>query len=430
MTAGTRTAEPTTAALRHNRPFRLLWVGQALSSFGSSMSAVALPLVLLAAGHPVTAVAALGTAVAVAGLAVRLPAGMLSDRYDERTVLICTDLVRLVAVGALAGCLLAHTLPLWLGFVSVVVTTGAVEVFKPSQSRLVRRIVTAEQLSAAVSLNQARSYGAEIAGPAAAGMLVGVRPAVPFTVDALTFLVSALCVAAAVPARRGAPRESAPTAAPARPAGGFWDRFTAGWRYLAADPFLRRATLYFSGLTVAFTTFGTALLLGVGRQSHGATAAGWAISTAAVAGLIGSLAAPRARRHLSLTAVVAAAPAVAALLLLTSWGTGNTLVFVAAFSAMCLLVPMINASVGTVMATSVPEEIYGRVATANDFVVQLLQPCGPLVAGLLVTRSLSLTALVLAGGFAVLAALALALPAPGAAAPAGPAPEHVTGALE
>jgi hypothetical protein len=65
------------------------------------------------------------------------------------------------------------------------------------------------------------------------------------------------------------------------------------------------------------------------------------------------------------------------------------------------------------MATSIPEEIYGRVTTANDFAVQLLQPCAPLAAGLLlVSCSLPTTALVLAACFAVLALLALTMPAP------------------
>ena len=426
MTTATRVVGAPAAPLRHNRQFRLLWVGQALSAFGSSMSGVALPLVLLAAGHPVTAVAAVGTAVAAAGLAARIPAGFISDRYDERALLIGCDLVRLVAIGAVAVCAAVRPLPLWLAFGAVIVSAVAVEVFKPSQFRLVRRVVTEEQIPSAVSLNQARSYGAEIAGPAAAGLLIGLRPALPFTIDALTFLVSAVCVAAAVPALRAV--SAAPHAQPAdgaaAPAGpgagkgpepGFWHRFTLGWRHLARDPFLRRSTAYFCGLTVMFTAFGSALVLGVGREHGGAQAVGWSVSTAAVAGLLGSLAAPRVQRLLPLPAIVTIGPAAAALLLLTAWLTGATLAFVAGFSAMCLLVPVINASVSTVMATSVPKEIYGRVATANDFVVQLLQPFGPLAAGLLLSRSLPTTAAVLAAGFGVLAILAVTLPTLGRA---------------
>jgi hypothetical protein len=87
---------------------------------------------------------------------------------------------------------------------------------------------------------------------------------------------------------------------------------------------------------------------------------------------------------------------------------------------MSLLVPAINAAVVSVMATSVPPEIYGRVTTANDFVVQLLQPCAPLAAALLLTTSsLAVTALVLAVSYVVLALLAFTLPTP-TAAPSAP----------
>ncbi|MBM9508896.1 MFS transporter [Actinacidiphila acididurans] len=414
MTTATLSARHQEPKLRHNRRFRMLWAGQVLSGFGSSMSGVALPLVLLAAGRPTTAVAVVGTAVALAGLTLRIPAGLISDRYDQRVLLIGCDLLRLVAIGTVAVWVAVRPLPLWLALGAVVVSAAATEVFKPSQFRLIRRIVTPGQIPSAISLNQARAYAADMAGPAAAGLLIGTRPAVPFAVDALSFLASAVCVAATVRGLRPAPAvpEDAPAARHAQ-GPGFWSRLTVGLRHVARDPFLRRSTVFFSGLTVTFTMLGSTLLLGVGRESGGARAVGWALSTAALAGLLGSLSAPYLRRLLPLPVLVATGPAVATALLVTAWLTGSTLALVAGFSAMCLLVPAINAAVVAVMATSIPEEIYGRVGTANDFVVQLLQPCAPLAAGLLLVRgSLATTALVLAACFAVLAVLALTLPAP------------------
>jgi hypothetical protein len=207
------------------------------------------------------------------------------------------------------------------------------------------------------------------------------------------------------------------------PAAGFWNRLTAGFRHLAHDRFLRRSTVFFSGMTVVFSMFGSALLLGVGEQPGGAAAVGYAFSSAALAGLLGSLAAPSLQRGLPLPVLVASGPAAAGVLLTLAWLSGNTLVFVAAFSAMSLLAPAINAAVVSVMATSVPQEIYGRVTTANDFVVQLLQPCAPLAAALLLTTcSLPVTALVLAVSFLVLALLAFTLPTPAPARTAPPEP--------
>ena len=427
MTATARTAGPPSATLRRNREFRLLWVGQALSSFGSMLSLVALPLVLLAKGEPTTLVALVGTAVAVAGLVARIPAGLVSDRYPERGLLIGCEVVRLVGFAAITVWILVRPLSLWLAVAVVVVAAGAAEVFKPTQLRVVRRVVSAEQLPSAISLNQARSYAAAIAGPATAGLLIGLLPVLPFAVDALTFLVSAVCIAAVVPRRRTAARPRAGAIAPVTAPGpgtaeqGFWLRFTMGWRYLWADAFLRRSVLYFSGLTLVSTALDSALVLGVGREHGGAQLVGWSVSTAAIAGLVGSLATPRLQRVMPLRAMVASGPAAGGALLFLAWLTGSTLVFVAGFCVTCLLVPVVNATVSSVITLSVPEEVFGRVATANDFVVQLLQPLGPLVAGVLVSQSLPLAALVLAVAFVLLAGLAAALPARTTAPAAEPA---------
>ncbi|MFI6339013.1 MFS transporter [Streptomyces sp. NPDC050535] len=421
----TATAAPTTAAaprLSRNRDFRLLWIGQALSDFGSSMTYVVLPLVLLAAGYSTTVAATIGTVSLVVGLATRIPAGYLSDRYDQRALMLGCDMVRLLAVGTVAVYVLLRPVPIVLALVMVIVSDAALEVFRPAQNKVVRRIVPTEQLGAAVSLNQARAYGADIAAPAAAGLLLALGPSVPLAVDALTFGCSALCVAAAVRARRagggsvsaGASRGKEARAGGARSAGArFTTEFTAGWRYLLRDRFMRWSAVYFAGLNLAFSALAFALILGVGSRPDGAVMVGAAMSAAAVVGLTGSVLTPFVQRRVSLRATLGAAPAAGAALLAVAWISGSLVAFVAGFCALCLLTPVVSARFSTIMAVTVPEEIYGRVSSTSSLVAQILQPCGPLAAGLLLAHlSLSTTAAVLATGLALLAGVPLALPDP------------------
>ncbi|HTJ72574.1 MAG TPA: MFS transporter [Actinospica sp.] len=408
MTAVAEEAGPRASSVLRQRPFLLLWAGQALSGFGSSMTTVALPLALLTAGHAVAAVAAVGTVSVVVALTARIPAGLLADRHNQRRLLIICDLIRLAAIATVALYVAVRPLPLWLAFGAVAITAAASEAFKPAHFRLIRQIVDTEQMPKAVSLSQARSYAAQLIGPAVAGILVGTRPELPFAVDALTFLASAVCIAAIGPVTT----QAEPMTNPDKP--GFWNQLTAGLRYVVQDTFLRQATLLFGALSFLFAVYDAGLILGVGREHGGAVVVGWALSTAALAGLLGSLAAPRLQRWLSLPRLVAAGPAVAAVLLLIAALTDRTVAFAAGFSAMCLLVPAINASLVGVIASSTPEEIFGRVAAANDFAVQLLQPAAPLFAALLLAGAplLSTTAAVLAAGFTLLALLALALRTP------------------
>jgi MFS family permease len=403
--------------LRRNRNFQLLWSGLALSDFGSSMTALALPLTLLAVGYDTATVGVIGTIVVVVGLIARMPAGYLVDHFDHRRQMLICDLARMLTVGAVAIVLFLRPLPLALALAMVIVSITAQEIYGPSQSMVMREIVPKDQLIKAMSINQARSYGASIAAPAVAGPLLAIRLWIPFAFDALTFGVSTLSV---ILLGRGRTPLARPATRHKTDGETFVRRFTAGWRYMARDRFLRRAVFYSTLANPVFSAFGYALILGaVSRPGH-AAAVGAAISTAAVAGLVGSLIAPYLKNRLSLGVAFAIGPMLAALLLgVASW-TGGVIPFAAAFSAICLFVPAGGALFATAVATTVPKQSYGRVAAASGFLGQLLQPFGPAMAGLLLAH-LSFNAT--AGTFAIaegaLACVALAIPAP---APTSPPP--------
>jgi hypothetical protein len=277
-------------------------------------------------------------------------------------------------------------------------------VFRPAQSKVVRRVVPTPQLATAVSLNQARAYSADIIAPAAAGLLFALHPGTPFAVDAATFAASALCVVALT---RMSKQDKATDRRP------FLSEVTAGCRHVFHDRFLGRSSVYFALLNLTFTALTYTIILGVGSRQDGAVVVGAAMSSAAVAGLAGSLIAPWAKRRLSLRIVLTAGPVAALLLLLLAWTTASTIALAAAFSALCLLTPVTGAVVVTIITETVPDEILGRVTTATSFVAELLQPLGPLAAGLLLAYfSAAETAAALAVMFGLLAAIAVTLPAP------------------
>ncbi|WP_163569736.1 hypothetical protein [Fodinicola feengrottensis] len=102
-----------------------------------------------------------------------------------------------------------------------------------------------------------------------------------------------------------------------------------------------------------------------------------------------------------------------AVLLAIAWAGGGVIPFVAAFSALCLLTPVIGAVLATIMAKVVPEDIYGRVTASSSFLAQILQPCGPLAAGILLSQlSFGTTAGLFALAQGALAVLAFTIPTP------------------
>ncbi|KPI22290.1 major facilitator superfamily MFS_1 [Actinobacteria bacterium OV320] len=448
--------------LRANREFRLLWVGQALSDFGTSMTALVLPLALLSSGYSTSATSTIGTAVLVTAMVLRMPAGYLTDHYSHRRLMLVADLARLVTVATVAVWTYLDRLPIALAVVTVVVAQVGVELFRPSQNATVRRVVPAAQLGTAISLNQARAYAAGIIAPAVAGVLIAASLWLPFAIDAVTYAVSALCVLALYrPLRRaeaarsarpdggagrtagrdgtreaeaggeakeeepsgGAKKAEAGGGAKAAPPERFLHRLTAGLRHVVRDPFLRTLAGLAAGDNFAFQALAYALLLGIGREHNGAAAVGLAMSAAAVTGLTGSLIAPFLQHRLRMQTVMAAGPALAGVMLALAWYTGSGIAFAAGYSALCLLTPVNGAVFGTILATTVPENIYGRTTTALGFITEILQPLGPLTAGLLLAYlSLSGTAAVFAVAFTVLAVVALLMPSP----PAVPDTEKAT----
>lgn len=87
MTAlsATRPGSVPAGGLFRHRDFRLLWAGQAVSSVGSNVTAVALPLVAVAVLDASAAQVAMLTAAAwLPWLLVGLPAGAWVDRMRRR----------------------------------------------------------------------------------------------------------------------------------------------------------------------------------------------------------------------------------------------------------------------------------------------------------------------------------------------------------
>src|ERR1700689_200078 len=77
--------------LWRNLQFQTLWIGTSASTLGVSVADIAYPLTVLAvSGSP--ALAGLFAAVQAIGMLLAgLPAGMLTDRCDNRTIVIYTE---------------------------------------------------------------------------------------------------------------------------------------------------------------------------------------------------------------------------------------------------------------------------------------------------------------------------------------------------
>lgn len=183
------------APLRH-RDFRLLWIGACASLAGDGVYLIALAWQAYTLSPTPTALAMLGVAATVPQLLALLGSGILSDRVERRRVLLGADVIRFVAVLVVAVLVMSGQTQMWqLAVLSVVYGLGA-GVAAPAFDAIIPDLVPDQDLQQANALDQfLRPAMLRLGGPALGGVLIAVNGAgTAFLFDALTFLVSALCV--------------------------------------------------------------------------------------------------------------------------------------------------------------------------------------------------------------------------------------------
>jgi MFS family permease len=188
--------------LRRRRDFRLLWIGQGVSFFGSMITYVALPYQAYQLSGSSLVVGLLGLAELAPLLVAAFIGGALADAVDRRRMMQVTELLFAAASMVLVGNALLPHPQLWLLFVMSVLLATLDGLQRPSLDALTPRLVERDELPAAGALASFRMTIGMIAGPAVGGVLVATAglPAT-YAVDVATFAVSlaALRMMRAVP---------------------------------------------------------------------------------------------------------------------------------------------------------------------------------------------------------------------------------------
>lgn len=190
------------APLRRSREFRLLFVGQGVSFFGSMVTYVALPYQAYRISHSSLIVGLLSLTELIPLLITAFVGGALADAVDRRRMVRLTESAMCLVVGALVVNSLSSRPQLWVLFVVAFAAAGIDGLQRPSLDAMVPRLVSTAELPAASALSSLKGNLGMVAGPPVAGVLI-VAVGLPATygVDVATFVVSlvALALMRAVP---------------------------------------------------------------------------------------------------------------------------------------------------------------------------------------------------------------------------------------
>jgi MFS family permease len=183
------------APLRH-RDFRLLWTGMTISLLGDGIFLVAMAWQAYELWNAPAALSLLGIGMTVPTIVFLLPAGVLSDRLDRRSLMLCADAGRALVLAALATLAITEQLVFWELVLLVALYGVGTAFFTPAFEAIVPDIVPPDDLAAANSLDQfVRPITLRLAGPAVGGALVAaVGTGTAFALDAASFAASAAAI--------------------------------------------------------------------------------------------------------------------------------------------------------------------------------------------------------------------------------------------
>ncbi|MEZ0107249.1 MFS family permease [Catenulispora sp. EB89] len=380
-------AAPELIPLRRNRNFNLLWGGAVSALLGLSTADIAYPLVILAlTGSPLKA-GLFATVQLIASVLATLPVGQLMDRKDRRRLLLLSESVRVAAAGSVAVAYFLGVLTFW-HLLLTAAALGAIQPFAGARTLMLRQVVAPEQIPAALTAEQVRQQGCELAGPPLGGALFGISRALPFLFAMIAGLVSLLTVVLlklpksvtlaadeAADQAAGQAEDAASTSTDTERGGAL-----LGLKTIMRDPVMRATTLALCLVNTAGYPVFLSLVVRMHQEHAASGTTGLVIGAMALGGLVGTVLVKPLHKVMRPGWLL-----IVACLVFAVANFGMTFIGAPAADAAFLalsgaVIPSAVVMVNVLILQAVPDEQRGRTAAALDMFLLIGMPAGMLVA--------------------------------------------------
>jgi MFS family permease len=340
-------------SLWKQRNFLLMWSGQLVSWTGTEVSSITMPLVVLAlTGSPARA----GTVAAIRGLVFAIwsiPAGVLIDRWDRKTIMFIANLGSGLAMGSIALALYYDRLTLIELYIACAVE-GSFFVFA-NISRIVSfpKVVSKEQFVGASTLMGTASSTGVLAGPPLGGFLYQtIGGFASFLADSLSYIVNAFSIFfinVPLSVETSAERKA------------FHKEFKEAFSWYWHQPVLRFLSTMTAGRTMIVS--GLYLTIVVLAKDHHANAAfiGLIFAFAAGGEIVGSLIYARIHKRFRIKQLLILVSALSLIVISLYAFVVNSLMILAITALVYAVDPFYVATASNYTTKIIPDAIRGRV---------------------------------------------------------------------
>lgn len=362
----------TFTALRH-RNYRLWFIGQITSLFGSWMQRTAETFLIFELTHSPVYLGYVGFANGLPSWLFMLYGGVVADRIPRRTILIVTQTVMMILAFILAFLTLTGAVTPW----SVIVLAfglGVANAFDaPARQAFVLELIDRKDLINAIALNATMFNGATAVGPAIAGFTYAAfGPAWCFMINGISFIgvIAALFMMKLKPMEKNLSRKS-PLA-----------ELKEGFAYLK-DKRLIQLLMAFTMITATFgLSLVTLMPAWAVKVLHGGASTNGLLQSARGAGALVSalFLATISRKKIKGKLITTGSFAFGIFLFIFSWVSWLPLSLLLLFGIGMANILILNVNNGLVQS-SVSDEFRGRVMGIYSIVFFGAMPIGALLLG-------------------------------------------------
>jgi MFS family permease len=363
-----------------NRAFVLLWSGETISTFGDAFFNIAVLWLVYTQSNSILQTAMIQVIWHLSDVLFGPLAGVLADRWDRKRIMVVTNVLAAAVVGTVATIMGIHgqVAPIII-FVTVFLLNSLTTFLAPARFSVMPTVVGRDLLATAAGLFSTAGQVAMLVGQALAGVLIAAVGAVwAVAVDAISFLLVALCIAGArIPTQLTQPTQ--PAASHEHKT--LLHELVDGWRAIAAQP-LVQALVWLSLLINVASFMGPLYPALVHQRLHGGAAMyGTLQAMGVVGGLVGGALVGTLERR------VGAGP-----LLVAGWSLAGVCTLGIAMLTWLPLVAILSAalvfgmavggvSLGALMQGLIAEHYLGRVAGITRALSVVAIPFSTLAAG-------------------------------------------------
>lgn len=363
-----------TASLSGLRTFFVIWLGQVVSTVGSSLTGFVLGVWVYQQTGSATQFALIAACATLPSILLAPLAGALVDRHDRRTVMIAADFGAAFSTVVLALLWSAGSLQVWHIWAATAFAAACNAFQNPAYSASLSLLVPKEHLARANGLVQTGQALGIIAPVIAAGLVASVGVSGVIVIDLATF---AFAVATLAFVRIPRPEASAGAAAVR---GSLRREAAYGWTYLRARPGLMWLTVLFAFFNF-FISMSAVLVQPLILSFSSVGALGWLMFAGGSGMLVGSLVmgawgGPKRRIHGVLGFVVLSG------LTLAAHGLAPSPWLIAVMApAFLFTIPVVGGSFMAILQTRTPPDVQGRVFATVRMLSMVTLPLAYFLAG-------------------------------------------------